>query len=222
MDRPPPTAPTHLLANCKCRPSVQGPNPAQVTHGRGPSPSATPSITASTHFCFHFLHYDKTPLLPFLPKIPVAPRALVSCRSWLLAQAPSASVKLAGCKKVPADEYRRQFFGVPWPRGAGEKPDKTLRRSLAADGKTTAAYKTWPLAYWPDGSGQVGAGLATVAGAVGPLTVAPGSSVFTDGPAIQVHAKPPMRSKSITWQTEGPHFEAGPPFPDRLLVHRRP
>jgi len=98
----------------------------------------------------------------------------------------------------PADEYRRQFSAVAdGPRGRGEKTGQTLALSLARMGKQLPPNKTWPLAYWPDGSVKWSGPCDGVAGAVGPLTVAPGAAFSRTAPAIQGHAKPPMRSKSI-------------------------
>ncbi len=87
--------------------------------------------------------------------------------NWLESKAPASSVGVS--------------FGVPWPRGA-VKPGQSLAVT-GSDGKSLP-LQTWPLAYWPDGSIKW-TGVATVAGATGPFTVAPGQAP-TDGPAVRV------------------------------------
>ena len=58
-------------------------------------------------------------------------------------------------------------FGIPWPRGAVQKPQTF---SLRAKGGAALPLQSWTLAYWPDGSVKW-TGFATVAGAQaeGPL-----------------------------------------------------
>ncbi len=99
----------------------------------------------------------------FLSAQPMATSATVN---WLESKAPVTGTGVS--------------FGVPWPRGA-VKSGQTLALT-GADGKKLPV-QSWPLAYWPDGSVKW-SGIATVAGAVAPITVAPGAA-FTDG-AIQV------------------------------------
>ena len=87
--------------------------------------------------------------------------------NWLESKAPASGTGVS--------------FGVPWPQVA-VKPGQALAIT-GADGKSLP-LQTWPLAYWPDGSIKW-TGVATVAGATGPFTVAPGQAP-TDGPAVRV------------------------------------
>ncbi|HWA09811.1 MAG TPA: Tat pathway signal sequence domain protein [Opitutaceae bacterium] len=108
-----------------------------------------------------------TAILGCLALAPAALLAQSASANWLEANAPATAVGVS--------------FGVPWARGA-LKAGQSLAVSTA-DGRKLPA-QTWPLAYWPDGSIKW-TGVATIAGAEGPFTVAAGQ-VPTDGPAVRV------------------------------------
>lgn len=71
-------------------------------------------------------------------------------------------------------------FGVPWPQGS-VKPGQSFALT-DADGKALP-LQIWPLAFWPDGSLKW-SGFATVAAAVGPFRLAPGSAT-TEGLTVR-------------------------------------